>query len=1363
MKIILVILMISRTLSTVLTDCSESKGGHCVKCNAGVYIYDGVCTPKCPGKPGSCLEQCYNGCTVSGTNWCDCNSDTTVFDLSASSYGTFTPHHSIQNEGEKGSYFPDGSAKLDCPNCNYWYGLSHVLVFWVRVESCTTGNFMEHETWLTVECNPDKWIYRIKLVDSLSGTTEEQQVEVNKTSNTWEKITFKTTRQRGRDGSGKSCEETCSDNSGVCTHICDYSHGSNGCEASCNDSGSCTSTCTDYNIVKIQAYKDDVQQGSTKEFVDRWSRDESSGNWLIGGTFTGFLYRLVLKNDDLEISDTYNLPDCDNGETCVICDQLCTGGCQTGPWECQDDASCDGGVRLNSICMRYCPTGFGFCSSVSGVILEETFTSFTPTNFQAGSDASTYFPFNTGDSDDPLPMKERGMYLDSTRFLESSNNFDFHYDFTITLWFRVEASGVILQRGNYLSLDTGSGLKLKLEDSSLNEADKTLGFIFATDKWHYAAFTCEFSSASGTTLKRYIDNAVEQETDSDADRIFRPQAQGKVKLGGFSGLIYKIRILQEVDTTIIGDDDICKDSFAGGCLWDCNHDQYWDGSSCQNCDGSCSMGCVRAGDCNLCNDQLCAECSSFEPGCSNCKTNAKDASGVCECTDGYFALITSNTCGECDASCSKCSGPSGNECTECKSGNLPTNSGKCESKCLDGEYQTSSSTCEPCDASCSKCSGPSANECTECKSGNLLTNSGKCESKCPDGEYQASSSTCEPCDGSCIVCPDNCLRCFLDECLECNADYNLFEGGCIFCAEGTYFYSGSCLSCSDFCTTCKSAEVCTSCPIGTYLESGSCLACPELCITCESFEVCTSCVENASLDTCECNQGYIEDKGFCNRVTFYANLTKEDNTLRLEFSETLNQTLKLSDFELYTQNKSIRFEFTMNTLSIAKYELNLDFNSYVTEGEAILLEFRSELLSDSNFLFKSQTLQAQLSFFNPDDELTKKGRAIGETLVYVTASISGGAAALNMDPSAIWQVLNTIQILTYIPITSNPLTPTLKGYFKGLNLLQVVPEPISYSSDTTNTHYYSREYGFSSNLFLANAGSNIAILLLVLLLWPVIWLTSKVSCLHKPCTHLLRQYKFNVFIRYLIQSYLDLAIVCLIQFTSAPLIKIEVVSSFLLGCFFFALVLSAPLFLFVLCKASQGQIESNDTDFYETWGSLFEEFNPTSKSALTYPLFILKRLLFAGSLILLSELPYLQGVFNCLFILGFSVFMVVVRPYKDKITQVTLCVVEVGITLVFGLVIYYLQEERASGVETAILYLSTGLVGVQCLGAVVKVALKLYNCCKNKKSNSNSVMNLSGQNSGLSFKPEESLEVCSDKIEENNSSFLPSASEFRKK
>jgi len=77
--------------------------------------------------------------------------------------------------------------------------------------------------------------------------------------------------------------------------------------------------------------------------------------------------------------------------------------------------------------------------------------------------------------------------------------------------------------------------------------------------------------------------------------------------------------------------------------------------------------------------------------------------------------------------------------------------------------------------------------------------------------------------------------------------------------------------------------------------------------------------------------------------------------------------------------------------------------------------------------------------------------------------------------------------------------------------------------------------------------------------------------------------------------------------------------------------------------------------------------------------------------------------------------LVVVRPYKDKVTQATCIVVETGVTLIFGLVLYYLQEDTGdwgSTVETIILWISNGLMIIQCLGVVAGLIAKLYFCCR---------------------------------------------------
>jgi len=123
----------------------------------------------------------------------------------------------------------------------------------------------------------------------------------------------------------------------------------------------------------------------------------------------------------------------------------------------------------------------------------------------------------------------------------------------------------------------------------------------------------------------------------------------------------------------------------------------------------------------------------------------------------------------------------------------------------------------------------------------------------------------------------------------------------------------------------------------------------------------------------------------------------------------------------------------------------------------------------------------------------------------------------------------------------------------------------------------------------------------------------RVNCIQTASRFLLKQYKFNLFTRYWIQAYLDLAIACFIQFTVLPQVKIEVVSSFMLGCVFFGLLLTTPVGLVIFCNSKKEQIKSESSEFYKSWGALFNEFKCDLAPSLTYSVFTLKRLLFAGS------------------------------------------------------------------------------------------------------------------------------------------------------
>ena len=714
-------------VASSLPDCTSDSDGLCTSCDANFYLNDGVCTKNCPSH-----------CTESGST-CDCSSsDKTVFDLKfyditnlqQASVENFFPKMPFDSDElqapsltkERGFYFRYHSEMSCTSSCDYFYDLNHVLVFWTKVylgNSCDfikqKDDFVKARLHTGAMWSDADWHFETKLTKTSDGTFQTGQVQVNQILETWNKIAFKTERLKATDSGGNPC------------------------------SGS---SCHKYNLVNLSSYKDEALQNQ-QSYQDVWARDEvdtTGGNaWYISeGDFQGFVYRIILRNDRSMSESHPSISDCDPGfyvdensqcqdcycsdkvwcvrgtgcdfcyselcdschgftepecdscsdgslPPCSNCDYLCDS-CQTPPWEC-DTNLCNSTEEINNICLKNCPYGFGSpCSFTSGVVLEETFSTFSFTHFQSGTGPSTYFPFNNGENDDVLPMKQRGVYADSSRMIRSIDEANLYHDFTLTFWLKLKTAGNLITKGVDLVIDPSASMTLKLENKGGMKQDGTLTFSASLNQWHYSAFTCEFSSSSGTTMKRYLDGNSSPAQTSVADYIFRHGTGNHIQIGGSvsSGFIYRVRILQEVDTVIIGNDQICSGPFTTECLWSCAEDEYSDGTNCQPCN-FCSYGCVRTEDCNPCDDRLCKECSDFGSGCLTCKDNAEDSSGTCACMPGYF-LDSNYQCSPCPSNCDVCSNSNFNQCSVCSPGYFLVNE-VCYPYCPSG-YSPNSGVCD---------------------------------------------------------------------------------------------------------------------------------------------------------------------------------------------------------------------------------------------------------------------------------------------------------------------------------------------------------------------------------------------------------------------------------------------------------------------------------------------------------------------------------------------------------------------------------------------------------------------------------------------------------------------------------------------
>ena len=321
--------------------------------------------------------------------------------------------------------------------------------------------------------------------------------------------------------------------------------------------------------------------------------------------------------------------------------------------------------------------------------------------------------------------------------------------------------------------------------------------------------------------------------------------------------------------------------------------------------------------------------------------------------------------------------------------------------------------------------------------------------------------------------------------------------------------------------------------------SGTCYPCPSLCGVCSEINKCTSCVDNASMTNgqCLCSEGYFLVNNTCEAVYFYAfmlvNFVGGYNKLILSFSEAVASQLNASDFSISvsgptpssvvfykkdSQNYSFKLAFATNVLADTPVSLSILLNPLVSASNSRLKNY---VLSGSLFSCKP---------VNPSDTGIASGAAAA---AQSSVTVAVGAGMIS-NPAAAWALINTIQIISYIPLNSNPLTPNLQTFCTAMNNFNLIPNPMAFifnSSSTSEPYTEASNYGMNTSVFWINIGQDLIMIFGMIAIWPFVFLLSKLH-LGKITKRLLKvstNYKYSVFIRFWIQSYLDFGIYSLVQ------------------------------------------------------------------------------------------------------------------------------------------------------------------------------------------------------------------------------------------
>ena len=624
---------------------------------------------------------------------------------------------------------------------------------------------------------------------------------------------------------------------------------------------------------------------------------------------------------------------------------------------------------------------------------------------------------------------------------------------------------------------------------------------------------------------------------------------------------------------------ICKIGFFGVASSDST-------TGCSSCPSSCSS-CTSISDCSTCQDPnaevlsgscecksgysgtpsstLTSTCYSKCPeGCSECVSNnclscldpnAEIISSKCECKQGYFLSSKSSyTCKTCPGECLTCQ--SYTKCHLCANDKMTVKNGKCI--CPQGFYLKSNS-CQPCYQECSSCQ--SEKFCLTCASLNSTPDKqGNC--KCNSGFYNT-SQLLEP--DSCIKCMPECFKCINSStcvtCLSLNANLNS-KGRCE-CKKGywndSYIESyESCKICEFRCSSCKNFERCLDCKgKNTVLNKGQCVCqkgfyyqddydlncsicpvdrveekckvfCPLYCEICDQDFKCLSCENKESPvnGLCECSKGNQMISGECKKKTFKLKLESiKLHELRLIFDEIPEINLTDQIVLIRISNEIVNFNITSIERNL--YNINYLFNFQEPYDVNLVLEIKLNpyfSLNGSELYKHKYNLKLTHSSILYTSESLKFSIKSSVTTLFLTLIVT--------NPASLWVFLNTIQLITLFPMASIDFSEKLLEFFRAIGSYNPIPKFSNIFSPSKVSKVPNEKIlrvGITTYVFWENFMQDVIVLIVYMILFPFLKLGVRSNKIKSFCLLYIKKYKFSVFIRFIIQTHLEITIFSLIQ------------------------------------------------------------------------------------------------------------------------------------------------------------------------------------------------------------------------------------------
>jgi hypothetical protein len=330
-----------------------------------------------------------------------------------------------------------------------------------------------------------------------------------------------------------------------------------------------------------------------------------------------------------------------------------------------------------------------------------------------------------------------------------------------------------------------------------------------------------------------------------------------------------------------------------------------------------------------------------------------------------------------------------------------------------------------------------------------------------------------------------------------------------------------CIRCNETCGNCTSKDQCLNCADDTFdlLKSRKCLKkCPDKMIRVG--------------EECICKKGFKEENNSCVEYFFYLTLTSsKSNKILLVFSQPLKPSLRANQISI-NFHKSRNQKFQLSSRSSSEYIIKFQFTESISNNTKITLKLQKSIYSIFNASLKKYKYKASLSEYLYIDPKIKNLIEKSSGAIKIMATTSVGFIFIS-NPAASWALIGTLQLLPYIPLSSNYDENVTRLFFTSVGAFNVLPNfLINFFSENSASEPSEeiKSAGIKTSVFWINVGKIVLPFIILIILWPFILVLSKFKLgkFSLKFEKLLENYRYSVFIKFWIQAYIDLAVFSII-------------------------------------------------------------------------------------------------------------------------------------------------------------------------------------------------------------------------------------------